>query len=132
MTLREETAAAQLPVAGEGQVLGPNDENQRWDVATWVSLQTAKADKPQLAAHLSPWMSNAVPLGWYDYASLMYSHPLSGSENRRPVTTSPIPNRRRSTGRWGAVPVWRLERWVGAVAHDYGGSGVSRAGRVQL
>ncbi|MCX6588505.1 MAG: hypothetical protein NTX13_18220 [Acidobacteria bacterium] len=132
MTLREETAAAQLPVAGEGQVLGPNDENQPWDVATWVSLYTAKADKPQLAAHLSPWMSNAAPLGWYDNASVMYSHPLSGSENRRPVTTSPIPNRRRSTGRWCAVPVWRLERWVGAVAHDYGGGGVSRAGRVQL
>ncbi|MFO0363291.1 MAG: M12 family metallopeptidase [Acidobacteriota bacterium] len=72
-----------------GHVLGLYHEHQRPDAATWVSLQRANADKPQLAANLSPQRTNAAELGLYDYASLMHYHPLSGSKNRRPVL-SPV------------------------------------------
>ncbi|MCA2972088.1 MAG: hypothetical protein INH43_26530, partial [Acidobacteriaceae bacterium] len=74
-----------------GHALGLYHEHQRRDAATWVTLQAANADKPLLAANLSPQMNNAAALGLYDYASLMHYHPLSGSKNRRPVLSAVTP-----------------------------------------
>jgi hypothetical protein len=74
-----------------GHVLGLHHENQRPDAATWVNLQAANADKPNLAANFAPLASNAGPVGLYDYGSLMHYHPLSASKNRRPVLSAATP-----------------------------------------
>lgn len=74
-----------------GHVLGLHHEHQRRDAAGWVNLLAANADKPHLAANFAPPVSNAAPVGLYDYASLMHYHPLSSSKNRRPVLSSVTP-----------------------------------------
>ncbi len=74
-----------------GHVLGLYHEHQRRDAATWLNVNAANADKPNLAANFAPQSSNAGPVGLYDYASLMHYHPLNSSKNRRPVLSATTP-----------------------------------------
>jgi uncharacterized repeat protein (TIGR01451 family) len=71
-----------------GHAIGLLHEHQRADRNTWITINTANADKPFVAGNIDPATLNAQTVGLYDHASLMHYGAFNFTKNGLAVIES--------------------------------------------